>query len=400
VVIGTVALHRARAGLSARTALTAGLYAVAVAVLGAALVYYAVHPDGYDLKVIVAGLERVLHHQPIYSAGGYGRYLYPPSSLVLLAPLGLLGFDRVHLVYMLLEAASIVAAVALSLRLFRVSFRSPLAGGAFAAAALSAPVIDELRWTNVDGLVLSAFVGSVLAMSRRRWLLAGALLGVAIAIKPTVAPIGLLLLLWRQWRAAGLAAAIPVVLMAAGIVLSEGDGWHFFTVSLPILANGLGHDLAGGNVALVAVFDSLRVPHAITWAVRLAALGLVAVTMWRVRTSGWGLTVQVTTLMALILLATYLLSSYSFLRYLMYLLPALVMIVLYDRPLPIVLGLLGLACLTLPYSRGLDLRFSVVAAIDSYRFTIGLVLLLTAIVVAVWTRVGVRPLTGEALNAG
>ncbi len=358
--------------------------------LSAVLLYYVLHPDGYDLKVIVAGLQRFLDHEPVYRADGWGRYLYPPSSLVLLAPLGMLGFAKTHVVYMLLEAASILAAVALSLRLFRVDFRSPLAGAAFAAAALSAPVIDELRWTNVDGVVLGVFTGSLVAMSRRRWLLAGVLLGLAIAIKPTVGLIVLLPLLWRQWRSAAFAVIVPGVLLVVGVVLSRGDGLHFLTVVLPILAGGLGHDLAGGNVALVAVLDSFGVSRLVSDVVRLAGLVLVVATMWRVFRSDRSETERLTTLVALILLGTYLLSSYSFLRYVMYLIPALVMIALYRSPRPLLLGLLGLACLTLPYSRGLDQRYLLVGLFDLYRSSIGLVLLLSAVVVAVWTGVRTR----------
>ena len=155
-----------------RRFVTGGLWAVAAVSLAAILVRYLRNPDAYDLNVIIAGLTRFLHHQPVYSATGYGRYLYPPSSLLLLWPLGVIGFARAHAGYMLLEAASLMTAVYLSLRLFRVSMRTPFAAAAFCVAILSGPVIEELRWSNVDGMLLPLFVGSLLAMDRRRWLVA------------------------------------------------------------------------------------------------------------------------------------------------------------------------------------------------------------------------------------
>ncbi len=167
---------------------------------------------------------------------------YPPLTAMLFAASGrafqALSTDRLintPLAWYLVQCWSVLADLVAA------------AGGAALAAALRpgsqraafllllfAPpfVWDSAVWGQTDALLLAHALWMVRAMTRRRWKLAGALLGIAAGFKPQavlLVPLWALALLCRRERrqvAVGLAVA-PLVLFVVSLpfTLHSGDAW-------------------------------------------------------------------------------------------------------------------------------------------------------------------------------
>ncbi len=105
--------------------------------------------------------------------------------------------------------------------------------GAFAATWLAPPLLlDGAFWGQTESWVLAPGTWMLLAMTRGRWLTAGALFGFALALKPSgliFAPLWLYALLFRapRWRivGAGIVAAAVVNVLALPFWLDSGDAW-------------------------------------------------------------------------------------------------------------------------------------------------------------------------------
>jgi hypothetical protein len=125
-------------------------------------------------------------------------------------------------------------AVALGVGVAVRSFASPGAAlGAFGATWLAPPLLlDGAFWGQTESWILAPGIWMVLAMARKRWLAAGALLGVALAVKPSAlifAPVWLYALLFRPERGrialAGVVAAAVVGVLALPFSIDSGLAW-------------------------------------------------------------------------------------------------------------------------------------------------------------------------------
>jgi hypothetical protein len=124
--------------------------------------------------------------------------------------------------------------LALGLALLVGSFASGNAAvAAFAAAWLAPPLLlDGAFWGQTESWVLAPGIWMVLAMTRGRWLTAGALWGIALAAKPSgliFAPLWLYALLFRRPRArivgAGVVALLALNLAALPFWVDSGTAW-------------------------------------------------------------------------------------------------------------------------------------------------------------------------------
>lgn len=109
----------------------------------------------------------------------------------------------------------------------------PTAALAFAATWLAPPLLlDGAFWGQTESWVLAPAVWMLVAMTRERWLTAGLLWGIALALKPSgmiVAPLWLYVFLFRPARArivlGGVVAVLVVNLLALPFWLDSGDAW-------------------------------------------------------------------------------------------------------------------------------------------------------------------------------
>jgi arabinofuranan 3-O-arabinosyltransferase len=163
------------------------------------------------------------------------HYLYFPGGTLLLAPFGYLPFAPSRYLFILINTVAILIAWYLLLRLFKFTLSSVAAPALLLAMFCTETVTNTLVFTNINGCIL------LLEVLFLRWLLdgrvshqwwAGLAIGVALVLKPVLAPLLLLPLLNRQWRALVPAFVLPVVFNLAAIPLIS-DPKDFFTRTVP-----------------------------------------------------------------------------------------------------------------------------------------------------------------------
>ncbi|MCB5178609.1 glycosyltransferase family 87 protein [Streptomyces antimicrobicus] len=259
------------------------------------------------------------------------RFLYLPSAVLLAVPEALLPPLLLRWTLPLVMSALLAAGWWAALRLFGVPVRSRFAVGGWGALALAySPYLNLVligNWTSVSAAALPV---ALLLAHRGRWTRAGLVVGVAIAAKPMLVPVGLVFLLARRWRGLAVAAGVPVALSLAG-ALAMPSPTLFFTKTLPFLLQGQDAYALVWDASPVAVLPRLGVPQPV--AVALAGAGAVgalwaAWRRWRGADAdgghgGDGGAQRLAETACMVMLAAFLVSRPSFDHYLLVVLPLL-----------------------------------------------------------------------------
>jgi arabinofuranan 3-O-arabinosyltransferase len=165
------------------------------------------------------------------------HYLYPPGGTLLMAPFGYLPVDASRWWFESINCAAIIIAAYLLIRLFGYTFSSVAYPAVLVAMFCTESVVNTLVFGNINGCVL------LLEVLFFRWILdgkvshqwwAGVAIGLSLVVKPVLAPLLLLPLLNRQWRAVVTAIAVPVVFNLAAWPL-VADPMNFITRTLPYI---------------------------------------------------------------------------------------------------------------------------------------------------------------------
>jgi arabinofuranan 3-O-arabinosyltransferase len=165
------------------------------------------------------------------------HYLYPPGGTLIMAPFGYLPVDASRYWFIFFNTLAIVLAAYFLLRLFKFTLASVAAPALLLAMFCTENVTNTLVFGNINGCVL------LLEVLFFRWLLdgnknhewwAGVAIGLTLVVKPLLAPLLLLPLLNRQWRALVTAVVVPVVFNAVGWVLVS-DPMNFVTKTVPYI---------------------------------------------------------------------------------------------------------------------------------------------------------------------
>ena len=275
----------------------------------------------HDLAILWRGGASLAAGGPLYDSSL--EFIYPPLAGWLLAPLGLLSFRSAVVVVVVGGAACAVAATVLLLRLVGVRAGSPVLPGALLVLAHSRPLVGLLGQGNVDTVLLLAEAVVIGLLLRGRDLPAGVLLGAVCAVKPTLAPVLLALVVLRRPRALVAAGVSGVLLTAVGL-LTVPDRGVFFSAVLPLLAGGNREELAPYNRSVHGAALELGLPAWLAVSLRLAVLALACWVAWRRRLRPSAALEVVPLLMVGTLLA----SSFTWANYGIYLLPLLVTVAL------------------------------------------------------------------------
>jgi alpha-1,2-mannosyltransferase len=222
---------------------------VVLASLVAAAVLHLRHPGA--LVTLLPGADmRDLHvdfdtfwHSAVALVGGADIYqtpakltnLNPPLLTLLLVPfaaLDALTAYRVFAVFTLLVVVVAVVAVARELKL-----TGPVTTAAVLAVLASSPLHGTLVLGQIYPLLLAGLVAGWIAERRGRPVLAAVLYGVAVALKPSLAPLLLLPAVQRRWRPfragiAGAAGATLLGVLAAGP--SSAFAWLRIAIAEPV----------------------------------------------------------------------------------------------------------------------------------------------------------------------
>ncbi|MGW9401300.1 glycosyltransferase family 87 protein [Streptomyces sp. NPDC055642] len=299
------------------------LWAGLAAVLGALTAHTVLVASGggMDNEIVVDAARTWLDGGSPYDDR---HFLYFPSAVMAAVPQALLPRSVLDVLVPVVVTAALALGWACALRLHRVPLRSRLAAlGLLGLAAGFAPFGQLVRLGNWTVTAVLALPLCLLLVSRGRWVVAGAVIGVAVAVKPLLAPMVLLFLFARRWGALALVILVPAVSsVVAALFLPDPTG--FLTRTLPFLLKGDDAFVRLYEAGPAAVLPRLGVPQAAatSLAVLAAAVGvLCAYRRWR----GPGpVPLRLAETSAALMLSAFLVSRPSYNHYLLVVLPLLI----------------------------------------------------------------------------
>jgi len=209
-------------------------------------------------------------------------FAYPPSFMLLLAPLAPLSFAAAYLAWI---APAALAYLTLGARLlsWAVSARVALAALALLPASTLTLVYGQ------SGFLTAALLLAALALLPARPLAAGVCIGL-LTVKPQLGlllPLALMAL--GAWRALAAAALTALALAAASALAFGAETWPSWLAGMALHAQGSA-DAGAKYTAIMATplaaFTRLGAPRALALAGQAAASLFAALTLWRACRAG------------------------------------------------------------------------------------------------------------------
>ncbi|HEX3788805.1 MAG TPA: glycosyltransferase family 87 protein [Pseudonocardiaceae bacterium] len=243
---------------------------------------YRVEGDAMALHVDFETFHRsavaLLHGQNLYVTGALVPNLDPPFWSVLVAPFGLLDPLPAYRLFALFTLALLLGCYAMVVRELRLP--AAPAGLALCAVFASSPLLSTIALGQAYGVLLTGLVGCWFADRRGRPLVAGVLLGLVIAAKPTLAPLLLFPVARRQWpmlwaTVAGAAGGTLIGVVVPGV--AQTRQWLRIMTETSISSGG-------DNASLPALLLRLGGPAWIGFGLGVI---VVAVTGWRIWRGGY-----------------------------------------------------------------------------------------------------------------
>ena len=145
-----------------------------------------------DFTTVYNAVARMSTGQPVYEQA-YNHvdplYLYTPGATLLLAPLAHIDFSLARGLFIVANAAAIVAALAVLTLTVGRKLTSAVWPVSIALAFVTESVTNTLAFTNINGILLlcmAVFLWAFVRAERTPWLgwVTGVAIGLAIVIKP------------------------------------------------------------------------------------------------------------------------------------------------------------------------------------------------------------------------
>jgi Glycosyltransferase family 87 len=229
---------------------------------------------GWDILISWHAEQLFVHGGKPYSITAF---VYPPSSLVLLAPLAALNRHQLTVGGLVATAlvawgSVLVAARAIGIRLF-----GPVTAATLLGLSLVGAMRGEMPLENVSVLEFLAVALFFLLTLRGKWVGAGLVIGVALAIKPMLLPVLIVFLIAKKWKGLGATIAVPVALNLLSLAFLQAPGQVFS--KLPSLFDRTGSGVVY-NSAWVDVARVLGLPEGVTMLLRALTVVMVAIVTW------------------------------------------------------------------------------------------------------------------------
>ncbi|MGW0394192.1 glycosyltransferase family 87 protein [Streptomyces sp. NPDC003042] len=256
------------------------------------------------------------------------RFLYLPSAVIMAVPEALVPQAALRWLLPLGMSGLLGLGWWAALRLFSVPVCSRFAVGGFALFALAyKPYLNLVLIGNWTAISAAALPVALLLAHRRSWVAAGLVVGLAIACKPMLVPLGLLFVLAQRWRGLAVAVGVPVGLSLAGALLMPNPTL-FFTKTLPFLLQGQDSYALPWDASPIAALPRLGVPAPLAVLVAFAGAGCGLWAAWRrwrrpEAADGDGGELRLVETACMVMLAAFLVSRPSFDHYLLVVLPLL-----------------------------------------------------------------------------
>ncbi|WP_006241837.1 arabinofuranan 3-O-arabinosyltransferase [Mycolicibacterium tusciae] len=206
------------------------------------------------------------------------HYLYPPGGTLIMAPFGYLPVDASRYWFITFNTIAIILAAYFLIRLFGFKFDSVALPALLAAMFISESVVNTLVFGNINGCILLLevlFFRWLLDGKRNHEWLAGTAIGLTLVVKPLLAPLLLIPLLNRQWRALIPAFLVPVAFNLAAWPLVK-DPMNFVTRTSAYIFTT--RDYFNSSIAGNALYYGL--PVWLTLLLRLAFAMLAVLSLW------------------------------------------------------------------------------------------------------------------------
>ncbi len=243
-------------------------------------------PDLTDLHVYRYGGGALLDGLSPYAADDPVSglpFTYPPFAAVVMLPLAVLPAQVAAAVWTAASVTALAAVVVVALREVGLVARSWLVVGLVVGALALEPVWQNLRFGQVNLLLMAAVVVDLTRPERRH---SGVLVGLAAGVKLTPLVFVVLLVLVGRRGAAARATLTFLATVAVGFALAPGAAASYWTLGL-LDADRVGPPWLAHNQSVYGVLTRLldAPPPALLWiGVTLPLVGaalLVAATWWR-----------------------------------------------------------------------------------------------------------------------
>lgn len=233
---------------------------------------------GLDFTPIRHAVEALVDGRSIYTDA---RFVYPPTAAPVLLPYAFGSFTAALHQWIILSLVAVVGAVVLAVARLQGAWW-PLLAAVGGALLVVADLTSSTLWLgNISLFIAPIAVGVLLCFETQHWSAGCALLAASLLVKPILAPLLLLPILRRQWRALVLAGVPAVVVLAIAVVVLPGA--DDFTAVLRRLSGGgeLTGDLAIYNLSLKGLGERLDAAGIFAvLRVAAAAVALAGVFAW------------------------------------------------------------------------------------------------------------------------
>lgn len=232
-----------------------------------------------DFGTVYGATRRFLNREPVYGENLLTvdpHYLYAPSAHLLMSPFGLIDdYLYARWLFIAINAAAVLLALWLLLKLFDLDIRSFAAPALVFAVFCTEAVTNTLIFTNINGIVFLAMIAYLYCLRHRRLWLAGVAMGLSLAIKPMLAPLLFLPLVRKQWQPFVGSLAIPGAALAAGWYLTV-DASEYLNRTLPYM--GEVRDYYNSSLAGLGLYYGA--PEPLVLVLRIAVIIATLVAVW------------------------------------------------------------------------------------------------------------------------
>ncbi len=199
---------------------------ILLAVAAGALIYIIAEQRDYirDFGVYQTAAQRALAGEPLYRADdGFYQYKYWPAFALAMAPFAYIPHDLAKFLWFAISGGLIAWLLAWSIRLLPDRRLSERALAWWTILMTAKFIVRELCNGQTNALLAVLVLGALAAIRQHRTVMAGALLGAAVFVKPYA----LVLIPWLAVTQGGVALLASAAVLAAGLLLPAGIyGWQ------------------------------------------------------------------------------------------------------------------------------------------------------------------------------
>jgi arabinofuranan 3-O-arabinosyltransferase len=207
--------------------------------------------------------------------------VYLPGCLLIAFPFAIFPYELTKYLLYAVQILGLAYVIWAMSRVIRIPLGSVRIAGAALLLVLSGQLGIAAHYENFTLLLIPLAAGFFLAIDRDRPMSAAVILGIALTVKPLLAPLLLVLLLARRWRESAVAVLIPAVLSAITLVIvvavnaDPSKFWHNVTSTF---SDDTGKPW---NMSLGAMTGYLHAPDAVGDVLRIIVTAICLIVCWR-----------------------------------------------------------------------------------------------------------------------